>query len=783
MPGAKQKKQYVLSLRLKIVAIVFSFLAVFSLGFFIYSVTTTSNYRQLRMQAVEKTVEFESEQVNKTIREMQQNAIDLANAGRDFYFHGSHEPQQGQDIVIQNFTGFPASVGGGIWYEPYSLMAGEKRVCYYACFDPGLGRVRYDEGFITDTYDYHTQSWYLEISASANEAYNTVWTSPYYDDAGTFALMTTVGAGIYNEMGQFVGMSTVDWEIQSVVNNLSAIAPTQNSFVLLASLRDDYILSNTYDNTSSETGGSLEHISWFSELSLPEGGQVGISTVMVNGAEYTAFSRSMDNGWLLSVQIPAGELFAEVEKSNQVFSVVLVIATFVMLGFAYYLVQVLINRPIQTLTKEVSELGKGDLNKQIVLKSRDELGLLADTFNRMTRELKASVEESARERAEKERIGAELDVATTIQASLLPCIFPAFPSRNDFDVYARMLPAREVGGDFYDFFLIDDDHLAVVIADVSGKGVPAALFMVIAKTLIKNNAQYGIQPHAAFETVNDLLCENNDAGMFVTAFMGYLELSTGRFTYVNAGHNPPLIRSKTGDFKQLPTRPGFVLAGMEGISYVQQECTLACGDVLFLYTDGITEAMNPEQELFGEARFEAAANRCKNMPPKSVLEGVLHTIQAFAKDAEQADDITALLLAYNGGNSMTELKLPAKAENLPQVLDFVEKALEECNCAPKFKMQIPLAVEELFINIAQHAYAPKAGDVTIRMQAGQEICIEFEDAGKAFNPLLAPEPDISASAEEREIGGLGIFMVKEIMDSIEYRRDGHKNILIIRVSA
>lgn len=262
-------------------------------------------------------------------------------------------------------------------------------------------------------------------------------------------------------------------------------------------------------------------------------------------------------------------------------------------------------------------------------------------------DLKASIEHASREQAEKERIGTELDVARKIQSGLLPSVFPPFPKRDEFDIYATMLPTKEVGGDFYDFFLIDENTLAVVMADVSGKGIPAALFMVIAKTLIKNNAQYGKSPKDVFETVNHLLCENNEAGMFVTAFMGYLDIPSGKFTYVNAGHNPPLI--KLGQrFDWLKSKPGFVLAGLEDIFYKQGEFTLNPGDELFLYTDGVTEAVNNDKELFGDPKLLEAANRYLNLPLKEFTVSIKHEIDRFAEGAEQADDITMLALRYKG---------------------------------------------------------------------------------------------------------------------------------------
>jgi sigma-B regulation protein RsbU (phosphoserine phosphatase) len=211
-----------------------------------------------------------------------------------------------------------------------------------------------------------------------------------------------------------------------------------------------------------------------------------------------------------------------------------------------------------------------------------------------------------------------------------------------------MLPAKEVGGDFYDFVLVDDNTLALVMADVSGKGVPAALFMVIAKTLIKNNAQYGKSPEEVFGIVNNLLCENNEAGMFVTCFMGFLNLTTGEFSFVNAGHNPPLLRRRGGAFEWLPVKRGFVLAGMENMFYKESKLTLQSGDELFMYTDGVTEATNPSDELFSDPRLLEVSNKYAGVELKEFTVSVKREIDAFADGAEQADDITMLILRYIG---------------------------------------------------------------------------------------------------------------------------------------
>ncbi len=258
----------------------------------------------------------------------------------------------------------------------------------------------------------------------------------------------------------------------------------------------------------------------------------------------------------------------------------------------------------------------------------------------------ALLEKQAADSMEKQRIASELDVATHIQTSMLPCIFPAFPEYREFDVFASMTPAREVGGDFYDFFMIDESHLAIVMADVSGKGIPAALFMVIGKTLIKDHTAGGADLGDVFGEVNRLLCESNSEGLFITAFEGVLDLKTGEFRYVNAGHEMPFIYRVGGEFTAEKIRPGFVLAGMEETKYRQGSMMLNEGDKIFQYTDGITEATNTSDELFGMQRLADSLNRVKDKNSKEITEAVKADVDAFAGDAPQFDDITMLCLTF-----------------------------------------------------------------------------------------------------------------------------------------
>ena len=441
-----------------------------------------------------------------------------------------------------------------------------------------------------------------------------------------------------------------------------------------------------------------------------------------------------------------------------------------------------VTKPIGKLTGLVDAYTHGEL-KEEKFRYDDEMQWLANSFSDMTRRIEQYIAEVAQVTAEKERIGAELSIATQIQADMLPRIFPAFPERDDLDIYATMDPAKEVGGDFYDFFLIDKDHIGLVMADVSGKGVPAALFMVIAKTLIKNRALLGESPAKILENVNSQLCDGNEAELFVTVWLAVIDLTTGKGVAANAGHEHPVIRRKDGKYELVIYRHSPAVATMDGVRFREHEFELAPGDSLFVYTDGVPEATNAYDELFGSDRMVDALNENPDAAPDELLVTVRRRIDEFVGDAPQFDDITMLGFVYRGKEKRAEeLTLDATVENLDNVLAFVDKNLEKLDCSPKTQMQIDVAVEELFVNIAHYAYGDATGKATIRFEKTDDplsASITFIDSGTPYDPLKKADPDVTLSAEERQIGGLGIYMVKKSMDDVKYEYADGKNILTI----
>ncbi|MDR1572679.1 MAG: SpoIIE family protein phosphatase, partial [Clostridiales Family XIII bacterium] len=404
---------------------------------------------------------------------------------------------------------------------------------------------------------------------------------------------------------------------------------------------------------------------------------------------------------------------------------------------------------------------------------------LAAAFNAMTLRLKDYIRNLSEATAERERVAAEMNVAQRIQASMLPSVFPPFPGRKEFDLYAEMHPAKVVGGDFYDFFLVDGNRLGVVIADVSGKSVPAALFMVVARTLLRNHLLFGQASEDVFFTVNNQLADNNETSMFVTAFMGVLEIDTGLFTYVNAGHSPPAIRRSGQGFTWLDIEPCFILGGLENIEFKAMQTRLFPGDMLFLYTDGVSEANDTQGDLFTEDRILNTLNESAIKSALGCVDTVRESVERFTDGAEQSDDITALALLYNGANADT-LTVAADTRALGELVAFLDVCLDNAGFSGEEKNGVQLAAEEVFVNVARYAYPEGGGAVRVACACGtKRIVVTMEDDGKPYNPLLREDPDVGLPAEARDIGGLGVFMSKSLMDAVYYDFKDGKNVLTL----
>ena len=419
-------------------------------------------------------------------------------------------------------------------------------------------------------------------------------------------------------------------------------------------------------------------------------------------------------GYCIIAAMPESEAMFMRDASlyTSIFMQVLIFAA--LFVFIYILIKRVIINNLKKINDTLGRITEGDLNVTVDVRSNEEFSSLSDDINSTVTTLKRYIAEAAA------RIDKELEYAKQIQLSALPT---NFPNGEDYSIYAQMIAAKEVGGDFYDFYKLSDTTVAFLAADVSGKGIPAAMFMMTAKTILKDLAERGLAVNEIFTQANEKLCENNESGMFVTAWMGILNLNTGVVQFANAGHNPPLLKRADGTFEYLKTRGGFVLAGMEGVRYRAGEITLAAGDRLFLYTDGVPEATNSDNKLYGEDRLLQFMDQNASMEATKLLPALKSNIDEFVGEAPQFDDITMLMLDYKPkkrGEHMTSKTFPAQTEALPEVLAYVEERLEEYACPMKAQMALCVAIEEVFVNVARYAYPDGSGDMTLSMAFEEE---------------------------------------------------------------
>lgn len=517
-------------------------------------------------------------------------------------------------------------------------------------------------------YEAPERPWY----AGAKETHATYFT-PVTRDAHTEGVGIMCGVPIYVD-DTFMGVAGAGMYLEGIERLVADTKLGKEGFACIVnrdgqvifSPRESGELMVDVENRTDLRESTNKELSALIHTALFGGSS--IAKVKLDGAYYYIASASMDKvGWAFLTVLKEEEVIsptlelrdqlriqaAHTENQMQhtiyvsLFTIVTLLLVFcaLVLGVSIVLSAHIV-KPIRMLTERVSLIDGDNLEFEWECESHDETAVLASAFLGMTQKMKQYIQNITEITAEKERIGAELNVATKIQADMLPKIFPAFPERGEFDIFAQMDPAKEVGGDFYDFFLVDDDHLAIVIADVSSKGVPAALFMVIAKTLIKNHAQNRCSSLGElFSKVNTQLCEGNDEGMFVTAWMGLLTISTGMLEFVNAGHNPQLVMYED-HYEWIESQTGFVLAGLAGIPYTSEYLQLKHGSRIFLYTDGVTEAQNEKSELFGEDRLLESLTKNGKLPLPQMLSCVREDIDAFVGAAEQFDDITMLGLVY-----------------------------------------------------------------------------------------------------------------------------------------
>jgi len=570
------------------------------------------------------------------------------------------------------------------------------------------------------------------------------------------------------------GYSMEDYGNVVVTDKLYTILGTNNEerFPVGDSFVDDIGYAEAFPNPEDPSSNLLQFIVDSDETSQ-------IQTYTAEGTWTMEFS-------YISVAACEKGYVAEVRTTEMVFpSRFSTLASTTLLAFllifatalvASWLLRSDIAKHIDETNASLKKITDGNLDERVSVRDSSEFASLSAGINATVATLKETIEEVEQKNAQ------ELLTAKAIQQSALPSSEPTFLGIDAFDLYASMDAARQVGGDFYDYFDLGGGRIGFVVADVSGKGIPAALFMMAAKTEIRAAMETNADLAEAIGIANRNLCEGNEAEMFVTVFAGVLEYETGKLTYVNAGHNKPLVM-RGGEWSWLTERSGPYMGSFDWIEYKQFETQLQQGDELFAYTDGVNEAFNAEGELYGNDRLEAFLSTHGELHPRRLLRALRAELGGWSFGIEQSDDITMLALMFGippeHGASLTTT---AELENFEEVESFVLKKLDEAGCPSKEANHVMIAVEELVVNVCSYAYPDATPSdpgllythITLQTRPNAVI-VEISDTGVAFNPLEQEDPERPASVEDAKIGGLGLFMTKKLMDKVEYVREGLTN--------
>ena len=580
----------------------------------------------------------------------------------------------------------------------------------------------------TESYDYTSKDWFIE-GTKRSSGY---WTEPYVDEGGGEFAMLTFSMPVKDKDGKTVAVLTADISLEWLTGIIGQVDGYPNAYSTLTSGAGIVMVSpiksmemRTHLSEVSKYVEDPENFSAMAEKMLA--GESGSATLkQKNGNIIVYYAPVERTGWIMGIVVPEKDIFKGLDKLKAI------VATLQILGMLMILLILAYVAREQIRFKEVND--------------------------------------------NKLKMEQDLHIASTIQMSMLPKTFPPFPDRHDIDMSASIVPAKEVGGDLYDFF-IRDEKLYFCIGDVSGKGVPAALVMAMTRSMFRTVAAQHIPLEKIVETINDAMAQGNDVNMFVTFFCGILDMQTGELQFCNAGHNAPLLLSDK--IRVLPVESNIALGLFEGFEFKTQSIRLHYDDALFLYTDGVTEAENEQKELFGEKRMEAVLHSRRTA--EEHLATMQKAVEDFVGDAPQSDDITMLFIHYLGCREVS-ITFDNKIDQLEALPGFVEDACSKFGIEDQ-AAGINLALEEALANVMLYAY-PEGTTGTVTLKArGLEGGMEFilSDEGKPFDPTAAPEADISMDVDERPIGGLGIFLVKQIMDSVSYEyRDGHNVLTMIK---
>ena len=674
-----------------------------------------------------------------------------------------------------------------IAFEPYYF---KDKGLYCSAYTKFVGdTIRTIQGG-SEHYQYFFTDWYLMPKLLGHPC----WTEPYMDldvVTNTSEMVTSYCEALTDKNGQMIGVINTSLSLNWLSQTISSIKPYPHSYSIMIGRGGTYFVhpdttkisrQTIFTQTLEQPDTALTALGYAMQR-----GEEGMKRMHIEGKDSYVFYKPLGKtGCSMAIVCPESDIFSGFDRLRRTIMAIVCVGLLLML----YLFMRIITRelmPLRRLAHEAEAIASGKFDAELPDFQRiDEIGQLSQSFGNMQQSLVKYIEELKNTTAQKASIESDLRIASNIQMGMLPEKFPTKADRDDVQLYASLTPAKEVGGDLFDFYF-RDEKLFFCIGDVSGKGVPASLFMAVTRSTFRTVSAHESMPDRIVTIMNKTIADMNKNHMFVTLFVGVLDLPTGRLHYCNAGHDAPLLVG--AGVGELPCDPNIPVGFRPRWKYSLQEAQIFTGTTIFLFTDGLTEAMDANKDQFQMERVNDVASRAlatQQQEPTQLIAQMTEAVHQFVGDAEQSDDLTMMAIQYIKQQSDIQMQktivLPNDTQEVPRLNAFVEEVCQTVGFDDMVTMEIKLAVEEAVVNVMTYAYAPgQSGDVTIEA-ALNNVRMKFTiiDSGKPFDPTVQAEVDTTLSAKQRNIGGLGIHIIRQNMDSINYERiDGH-NVLTLR---
>lgn len=634
-----------------------------------------------------------------------------------------------------------------------------------------------------DSYQYFFADWYLMPILLDHPC----WTEPYMDydvQTNTSEMVTSYCQSVKDRNGQVIGVVNTSLSLNWLSQTISAVKPYPHSYSIMIGRGGTYFVhpdtakitrQTIFTQTIEQPDTALSSLGYAMQR-----GEQGMKRMSLNGENCYVFYKPLgQTGCSMAIVCPETDIFGGFDRLRHTVMAIVFVGLLLMLFFFIRIITRELS-PLRRLAHEAETIASGQFDAELPNFNRvDEIGQLSNSFGNMQQSLVKYIGELRDTTAQKASIERDIHIASGIQMGMLPTNFPTYPDRDDVQIYASLFPAKEVGGDLFDFFF-RDEKLYFCIGDVSGKGVPASLYMAVTRSIFRTVSATETMPDRIVSTINKTMAEMNDTNMFVTLFVGVLDLRMGHLYYCNAGHDAPLLIGAGVGF--LTCNANIPVGFHPSWQYTLQETQIFTGTTIFLFTDGLTEAMNATKEQFRMESVNDVAVKAHaehQQEPHQLIDLMTEAVGQFVGGAEQSDDLTMMAIQYI--KKQNSIVLPNDTQEVPRLNTFVSDMCNSLDAPLDVTAQVQLAVEEAVVNVMDYAYpAGTRGELTVEVQADDEqLQFIIRDTGIPFDPTTTPEIDTTLSAKDRPIGGLGIHLVRQIMDDVQYRRIGEFNVLTL----